>query len=75
MTLFGTQRTEKIKKLRIDSKIPARYQLPVVKNSAGEIIWAPGIKHSAVATACKNSGKLLKISVKSTKFGIGVGVN
>ena len=75
MTLFGSQRTEKIKKLRVDSKIPAHYQLPVVKNSAGEIIWAPGIKHSALATACKNSGKLLKISLTSTKFGIGVGVN
>ena len=75
MTVFGTQRTEKIKKLRIDSKIPAHYQLPVVKNSAGEIVWAPGIKHSALAAAEKTGCKLVKLSVKSAKFGIGFGIN
>ena len=75
MTIFGTNRTEKLKKLRIDSKIPAHYHLPVVKNAEGIIVWAPGIKHSALATADKNSRKLLKISVKSAKFGIGFGIN
>lgn len=75
MTIFGTTRTEKLKKLRIDSKIPAHYNLPVVKNAAGIIVWAPGIKHSALAAAGKNSRKLLKISAKSAKFSIGFGVN
>ena len=75
MTIFGTSRTEKLKKLRIDSKIPAHYQLPVVKNAAGEIVWAPGIKHSALAAAGESSRKLVKISVRSAKFGIGFRVN
>ena len=70
MTVFGTERTEKIKKLRVDSKIPAHFNLPVVKNEKGEIVWAPGIKHSALAVAGNGSKHLLKISVASAKFGI-----
>ena len=70
MTVFGTERTEKIKKLRVDSKIPAHFNLPVIKNEKGEIVWAPGIKHSALAAAGKGSKHLLKISAASAKFGI-----
>ena len=75
MTVFGSSKVEKIKKLRIDSKVPAFYQLPVIRNAAGEIVWAPGVRHSALAAAQSESVKLIKLSVRSVKFGVGVGIN
>ena len=75
MTVFGTNRSEKVKKLRVDSKIPAHYMLPVVRNSSGKIVWAPGVRHSALAAAGKDSGCLVRLSVKSAKFGVGVGID
>ena len=75
MSVFGTQRTEKIKKLRIDSKIPAHFNLPGIKNAQGDIVWAPGIKHSALAAADCNSKHLVKISAYSAKFGIGIRID
>ena len=75
MTVFGSMKIEKVKKLRVDSKVPAFYQLPVVRNAEGEIVWAPGVRHSALAAAQRESVKLIKLSVRSVKFGIGVGIN
>ena len=75
MTVFGSSKVEKIKKLRIDSKVPAFYQLPVIRNAAGEIVWAPGVRHSALAAAQSESVKLIKLSVRSVKFGVGIGIN
>ena len=46
---FGRSAEVLLKKLRIDRKLPADFPCPVLRDSAGRILWAPGIRHSAHA--------------------------
>ena len=60
---FGKTTPVKLKKLRIDRKIPAFRLLPVVTDPTGEIIWAPFVRHGGKFNA-DNSSKIIKISVR-----------
>ena len=71
MTVFGSGKTEKIKKLRVDSKIPSGYNLPVLKNQHGTIVWAPGIRHSALAAVNETTSRKIRLKAESLEFGIG----
>lgn len=61
---FGRTEAEKLKKLRVDRKIPADAALPVVKTPDGVIIWAPGIRHGnyAAVTAATRQIATLRCS-------------
>ena len=71
MTVFGSGKTEKIKKLRVDSKIPSGYNVPVIKNQPGTIVWAPGIRHSALAAVDETTSRKIRLKAESLEFGIG----
>ena len=75
MSVFGSGKTVKIKKLRVDLGIPAQPAHPLVKTLQGNIIWAPGIRHSGFAPASKQSGRLLRLICRSPELGIGIGVD
>ena len=61
MRVFGTERVVKIKKLRIDAKVPRCLELPVVKNAAGEIVWAPGVRHSSLAIVTGSTTRKIRL--------------
>jgi len=61
MCVFGTGRVVKIKKLRIDAKIPRSLELPVVKNAAGDIVWAPGVRHSSRAIVTGDTTRKIRL--------------
>jgi tRNA(Ile)-lysidine synthase len=75
MLAFGRQEPVKVKKLRVDGKIPAYYALPVIKNSRGHIVWYPGVKHSAAAPVTEATEKMIRLRAFSPKFRIGVGID
>ncbi len=45
MRIFPSGRSEKVKKLRIDRKMPPNS--PLLKTSGGVVVWYPGVRHSA----------------------------
>ncbi|OYD57031.1 tRNA lysidine(34) synthetase TilS [Fictibacillus aquaticus] len=55
MTLSGMAGSRKLKDIFIDSKIPQteRNIWPVVEDAEGNILWLPGLKHSALISAHK----------------------
>ena len=61
MRVFGTGKNLKIQKLRIDAKVPSHPVLPVVKNAAGEILWAPGIRHGAIAAVTGGTKRKIRL--------------
>ena len=61
MCVFGTGRIVKIKKLRIDAKIPRSLELPVVRNAAGDIVWAPGVRHSSLAIVTGDTTRKIRL--------------
>lgn len=63
MIPFGAQRSEKIKKLRTDRRIPADHPFPVVR-ADGVICWAVMIRHSAVAPVTQSSRNIVKFEFK-----------
>ena len=65
MIPFGKSSPIKIKKLRIDRKIPSYPVLPLLKLADNTIIWAPKIRHSNFAKVNKESLKTyVKITIK-----------
>ena len=65
MIPFGKSSPIKIKKLRIDRKIPCYPVLPLLKLADNTIIWAPKIRHSNFAKVNKESLKpYVKITIK-----------
>ena len=63
MIPFGAQRSEKIKKLRTDRRIPADHPYPVVRADS-VICWAVMIRHSAVAPVTQSSRNIVKFEFK-----------
>lgn len=61
---FGKKSPVKLKKLRIDRKIPSFRLLPVIVAAGGEIIWAPLVRHGECFCATNSSKAIIKISVR-----------
>jgi len=61
MHVFGTGDAVKIKKLRIDAKVPRSLKLPVVRNTSGDIVWAPGIRHSSLAAVTDETTRMIRL--------------
>ena len=75
MTVFGSGKCLKLKKLRVDEKIPACYGLPVLKNSRGTIIWYPGVRHADFAPVTEKTRRVLRLKAFSAKFRVGFGID
>lgn len=60
MSIFGSGRSEKVKKLRVDRHIPAEPPYPVIRAN-GEICWAVMVRHSAVAPAAPESRHIVRL--------------
>lgn len=54
MLPFGGTAAVKIKKLRIDRKIPAFPAVPVVRDGDGRVLWVAGVRHSDHCKVEKN---------------------
>ena len=57
MTPFGADSPVKLKKLVVDRKLSAiqKDNLPVIRNSDGEILWVPGVRRSNLAEVTPES--------------------
>ena len=58
---FGKASAVSLKKLRTDRKLSADFDLPVFRDEAGLILWAPGIRQSAYAPVTAETRKILLI--------------
>ena len=58
MVPFGRQTAVKLKKLRVDRKVPAAENQPVMKTCGGEILWYPHIRRGAKFPASGNGKKV-----------------
>ncbi|RDU34785.1 tRNA lysidine(34) synthetase TilS [Neobacillus piezotolerans] len=63
MTLKGMEGTRKLKDIFIDNKVPVseRETWPVIMDSAGRIVWLPGLKKSALDSAGNPRDGYLKL--------------
>ncbi|WP_053368691.1 tRNA lysidine(34) synthetase TilS [Bacillus sp. FJAT-27245] len=63
MTLKGMKGTRKLKDIFIDNKVPVseREAWPVITDSAGRIVWLPGLKKSALDSAGNPEEGYLKL--------------
>ena len=68
MKPFKSEKTVKLKTLRIDRKIPAYPPSPVVIGDE-RIIWAPGIRHSGEFTVVENGKKIIFMRAEPDKTG------
>ena len=59
MIPFGKKSAVSLKKLRIDRKIPADANLPVLRDETGTVCWACGIRHSNYAPVTENTRQIL----------------
>ena len=56
---FGRSTPVSLKKLRVDRKLPAEFAAPVLRDGrSGEILWAPGIRHSAAAPVSEKTRRV-----------------
>ncbi len=62
MIPFGRTNPESLKKLRIDRKVTE--MPPVLRTLEGEIIWAPGIRHSALVTVTEATRRIVRFVFK-----------
>ena len=63
MIPFGADSPVKLKKLIIDRKLSAiqKDNLPVVRNSYGEILWVPGVRRSNLAVVTAESPEIIAL--------------
>ncbi len=64
ITPFGRRTPVKIKKLRIDRKLPAFPVLPVVKTPDGVVIWAPLVRHGNFAPVAEPESPIIAIQME-----------
>ena len=68
MVPFGKVHPVKIKELRIKRKVPAYPAIPVVRDTAGNVLWLPGIRHSACHPVASGGGCMIFSAKKIEDF-------
>ncbi|MEE8575375.1 MAG: tRNA lysidine(34) synthetase TilS [Thermodesulfobacteriota bacterium] len=64
MTIFGMEGRKKLKDIFIDLKVPAyERQTTALVTSAGDIIWAAGLRRSSVGKVTEKTGRILRLQI------------
>ena len=63
---FGETTPRPLKKLRTDRGIPADDPRPVLRGPAGELYWAPGIRHSDLARITAATERIVLLTLHAT---------
>ncbi|MCE5269863.1 tRNA lysidine(34) synthetase TilS [bacterium] len=72
ITPFGATGGRKLKKAFLEARVPAgrRGSVPVVRDAAGRVIWAPGVARSALAPVNSSTRRALEIRARELHEGV-----